>query len=133
MFGIGVTELIVIAGVALLFVGPKRLPEMARQFGKLFVQARRATSDVRSAFDDVVRQAEDEMRKEERESIKNLLSGRINLEETKPSEPVVVTGQPEPFAKIVSNKPPSANDDIPSFDTEQHHPDVQPADDKKLT
>ncbi len=95
MFGIGIQELIVIAGVALLFVGPKRLPELARQFGKLFVQARRATSDVRAAFDDVVRQAEDDLRREERETIKQLLTGRINVEGN-PQNPATPTWETEP-------------------------------------
>jgi sec-independent protein translocase protein TatB len=65
MFGIGFTELLVIAIVALLFVGPKRLPEVMKQAGRFFVQMRRTANDVRHTFDGVVRQAENEMREEE--------------------------------------------------------------------
>jgi sec-independent protein translocase protein TatB len=65
MFGIGFFELVVIAVVALIFVGPKKLPEVMRQAGKFFVQVRRTANDVRSTFDQVVREAEDELRKEE--------------------------------------------------------------------
>jgi sec-independent protein translocase protein TatB len=39
---IGITELIVILLLALLVVGPERLPEMARQLGKLLRDVRRA-------------------------------------------------------------------------------------------
>ena len=46
MFGIGPTELLVILGIALLVLGPKRLPELARSLGRGLAEFRRATSDV---------------------------------------------------------------------------------------
>ena len=36
MFGIGLTELLVIFVLALLFIGPKGLPGFARKLGKVF-------------------------------------------------------------------------------------------------
>lgn len=65
MFGIGPMELVVIAVVALIFVGPQRLPSLMRQFGKFFVQAKRYSTDVRDSFQQVVDQAERELRAEE--------------------------------------------------------------------
>lgn len=44
MFGIGTPELLVILVVALIVVGPKRLPEIARALGKGLAELRRATS-----------------------------------------------------------------------------------------
>jgi sec-independent protein translocase protein TatB len=44
MFGIGTPELLVILVVALIVLGPKRLPEVARALGKGLAELRRATS-----------------------------------------------------------------------------------------
>lgn len=74
MFGIGFFELVIIAVAALVIVGPKKLPELMRQAGKLFVQVRRTTNDVRSTFDQVIKEAEDDLRKQEIEDLRNILS-----------------------------------------------------------
>ena len=51
LFGsIGMTELIVIMVVALIVIGPKRLPELARTLGKALGDFKRATSDFQSSF-----------------------------------------------------------------------------------
>jgi Tat protein translocase TatB subunit len=70
MFGIGIGELIVIAVVALVLVGPKKLPDLMKQAGKFFVQMRRTANDVKSTFDDFVKQAENELRQDEIEQLK---------------------------------------------------------------
>ncbi len=43
-------ELIVILVVALIVLGPQRLPEVARQLGKAMAEFRRQTSDVLEEF-----------------------------------------------------------------------------------
>jgi TatA/E family protein of Tat protein translocase len=51
MFGIGPTELIVILAVALVVLGPKRLPELARSLGKGLAEFKRATNDIKYQID----------------------------------------------------------------------------------
>ena len=46
MFGVGFPELLVIMIVALIVLGPKRLPEVAQALGKALAELRKATSGV---------------------------------------------------------------------------------------
>ena len=45
MFGIGLPELVVILAVALIVLGPQRLPEVARMLGRAYAQLRRASEE----------------------------------------------------------------------------------------
>jgi len=51
MFNIGMPELILIFVVALIVVGPKRLPELGRQLGKAVASFKRATIDLKEALE----------------------------------------------------------------------------------
>ena len=51
MWDIGPDKILIIVVVALLVVGPKRIPGMARSLGKAFRGFRDATSGVRDDFD----------------------------------------------------------------------------------
>ena len=62
MFGIGMPELMVIMVVALVVLGPKRLPEIARALGKGLAEFRRATSDVNEELRKAQRAIEEEAR-----------------------------------------------------------------------
>ncbi|MCK5912235.1 MAG: twin-arginine translocase subunit TatB [Desulfuromusa sp.] len=64
MFGIGMTEMILIAALALVILGPKKLPGLARSLGKGFAEFKRATNDLKSTIDFEIR-AEDERHNKE--------------------------------------------------------------------
>jgi sec-independent protein translocase protein TatB len=65
MFDIGFSEIVVIGVVALVVIGPERLPKTARTLGHLFGRLQRYVSDVKA---DISREMElDELRKLQRE------------------------------------------------------------------
>jgi sec-independent protein translocase protein TatB len=61
MFGIGLPEMIIIAAVALIFIGPDKLPGVLRSIGKGLVELKRSTSDVRSTVQDEMNKIEEEI------------------------------------------------------------------------
>ena len=68
MFGIGVPELLVILVVALIVLGPKRLPEVAKSLGKAFAEFRRATSDLSEELHEARASLEEDVRMAERQA-----------------------------------------------------------------
>lgn len=50
MFGIGAPELVLILVLALIFIGPQKLPEMARMFGRSYREFQRAFDGAKEEF-----------------------------------------------------------------------------------
>ncbi len=51
MFGLGFQELLIIFVVALIVIGPKKLPDLARAIGKAVREFKQATEDIKQNFD----------------------------------------------------------------------------------
>src|SRR5215475_16141376 len=65
MFGIDSPELLVIAIVALVVIGPKELPNLLRSWGKWMAQMRAMAAEFRGHVDEMVRQSElDDVKKQ---------------------------------------------------------------------
>lgn len=65
MFGIDSPELLVIAVVALVVIGPKELPSLLRSWGQWMAKMRGMASEFRGHVDEMVRQSElDEVKKQ---------------------------------------------------------------------
>jgi Tat protein translocase TatB subunit len=52
MFGIGLPELILIMAVALIVVGPQKLPELAKALGKGIVELKKAAASLKESFEE---------------------------------------------------------------------------------
>jgi len=62
MFGIGTTEILIILVVALIVIGPKKLPDVARTLGKALGEFKRMSSDVKRTIDLESERAEETQR-----------------------------------------------------------------------
>lgn len=51
LFGIGFPELLLIFAIALVILGPEKLPEIARAIGRGLAEVRRATEEVRTEIE----------------------------------------------------------------------------------
>ena len=88
MFGIDSPELMVIAIVALIVIGPKELPNMLRSWGKWMAQMRGMASEFRGHVDEMVRQSE-------LDDVKKQLVDLQSLDPTKEIKSIVQEGMAE--------------------------------------
>ncbi|MBW2369471.1 MAG: twin-arginine translocase subunit TatB [Deltaproteobacteria bacterium] len=77
MFGIGIPEMLLILAVALIVIGPKKLPDLAKSLGKALGEFKRATSDLKETLEvntglDDVKTAFDNMNQEIRSPLDGL-------------------------------------------------------------
>jgi len=82
MFGIGMPEFIVIMVVALIVIGPKKLPDLARALGKGMAEFRKATQEIKDSL------KIDEEFKEVKNDLADAVSGLDRPPAPEPKEPV---------------------------------------------
>lgn len=92
MFGIGMPELILIMAIALIVIGPKKLPDLARSLGRAMGEFKKATGELKSSLgvdEDLseVKHAFDEMNKDIKDTvnINPLKPDNIKADEADPS------------------------------------------------
>jgi sec-independent protein translocase protein TatB len=113
MFGIGPTELIIILAIALLVIGPKRLPDLARSLGKGLAEFRRATSDVTDELHNARILLEEEAREATKKD-ETFSRGADSDKQDKPGEPAKPAKQEK-----VSNQSGRDDDDDENDDDDE--------------
>jgi sec-independent protein translocase protein TatB len=109
MFDIGWSELLVIAVVAIIVVGPKELPRLMRSIGHYAGKLRRAAADFQRQFEEAMRESEVE---EVRKAIESVKVDTPPLDKPvmlpKPDE-APAAAEPKPPRKRAAAKPKSTN------------------------
>ncbi len=94
-FGVGYTEMFLIAVVAIIVIGPKDLPAVLRAFGKTMAKMRGMAREFQGHLDGAIRDAGLDEVKKDLQSLKNI----GNIEPAAKSPPVPVKKPDNDFSK----------------------------------
>jgi sec-independent protein translocase protein TatB len=94
MFGLGFGEIIIVLVLALILLGPQRLPEVAKQLGKGLREFKKATDDLKQQFE-----------------------GELYSDETRSaSRPTLVPPAPQAPPPGASSAPPATAQNVPGLE-----------------
>ncbi len=114
MLGIGMQEILLIFVVALIFIGPKRLPELAKTLGKGFSEFKRATDNIQETVrKDLELERHEELKKKYPGLVPDEEPGAASSAEAAsppPAEESAPGSSPsEPYAKTEKPGPPGGS------------------------
>ncbi len=110
MFGIGMPELLLILAVALIVLGPKKLPELARSLGKGLAELKKSAEDLKGNLN------VPEEFKDVQKDLSNIMDPAQYLETLTPNPPPEekeikeVKAETETAPEKASSSPPKASD-----------------------
>jgi sec-independent protein translocase protein TatB len=112
MFGIGTTELMIILVVALVVLGPKKLPQVARSLGKAFGEFKRVSTDVKRTIDvEVDRLEREDKDKKAKQELRAEDAGAQKKTEQAAEKVPVKDPTPEPDAPVIDQADNGPNED----------------------
>lgn len=98
MFGIGLPEMIVILAVALIVVGPEKLPDMARSIAKWTFELKKTVNQVKDSLaeeDNIIGSVQSDLKKTAEDLKGNLLQSDENFDWHEPGAPTRSIGEPD--------------------------------------
>ncbi len=119
---LGMTDSLILMVMALVVFGPRRLPQIGRQIGKLMYEFRKASNDFKFQMEEELRNAEEADRRKKDEERQRLLSAKTA------SEQASVSADPPPAAKTLETPSPGDQTDTPAPDlkAEEGVPRIMP-------
>jgi sec-independent protein translocase protein TatB len=93
MFGIGMPEMLLILAIALIVIGPKKLPDLAKSLGRALREFKKATSELKESIE-----LDGEL-KEAKKSFTNSFTDKKSASKNQPK----VTDNPKPSDQKVSD------------------------------
>jgi sec-independent protein translocase protein TatB len=126
MANLGMADSLILMVLALVVFGPRRLPEIGRQIGKLMYEFRKASNDFKFQMEEELRNAEEtDRRKKEEERLRTLA-----LAAPAPAEPTIETAVLPPVTESPYpgeiEYPPVASAAVPDPPAEEPYPRIQP-------
>ena len=106
MFGIGMPEMILILAVALIVIGPKKLPDLAKSLGRALGEFKKATSDLKESM-----QIDTELK-----GVKTAFDD-LSKDDQKEAEPYSRAAHGKPGASVVPDPTPEAGGPVDSDDS----------------
>jgi TatA/E family protein of Tat protein translocase len=138
MFGMGMPEILLILAIALIVIGPKKLPDLAKSLGRAMREFKRATSELKDSMEidtelGDVKKAFNDMRQEVRQTVD--VTGSSKTSTDKPPEtpgadkPPETPGADKPPETPGADKPPEAPgaDKPPETSGADKSPEAEPA------
>ncbi len=113
---LSIPHMIVVFVVVLVVFGPQKLPELARGFGKLMAEFRKASTDFKTAFEEEMRDLERQTREAERKKIAPVQVETLG-EATSDSQ-TIGTPQAEPVVAPVGESVPRSSTETPEAKTD---------------
>ncbi|GBD47954.1 Sec-independent protein translocase protein TatB [Methylopila sp. Yamaguchi] len=138
MFDIAWSEFLVVAVVALVVVGPKDLPALLRNVGRMVATVRRMAGEFQTQFNDAMREAELDDLKREVSGLKDIASKATSSPnpfqiardeirkavDAKPAAPSALAGEAAASSLVDDQPIPSALAPAPTNDDAETGPDV---------
>ena len=106
MFGIGLPEMLLICAIALIVIGPKKLPDLAKSLGRAMGEFKKATNDIKQSIGS---EADFKEVKETFDDLQNDIKGTVTFDNIEDYQPK--TDPAEQSASIPSSEKP-ANDAV---------------------
>lgn len=123
---LSIPHLIVIFVVALVIFGPEKLPELARNLGKVMAEFRRHTSDLRSTFEGHLRDIEREGESRRIAAVPAPVTPPASGEIPAPASPGTVPSKPPNAAAIAGPSGDAFPEDVPDPDLRWKNPGDDP-------
>ena len=116
---LGMTDSLILMVMALVVFGPRRLPQIGRQIGKLMYEFRKASNDFKFQMEEELRNAEEADRRKKEEERQRALAAQTATEQAS------VSADPPPTTKTVESPDPGEGSYPPQYPPETPAPDLK--------
>ena len=110
MFGLGMMEILMILAIALIIVGPQKLPELAKTLGRAMGEFKRSAQDLKRSMDVETTITDIDVAKPDIKSIPD----QNSKTESKSSQKTVTADEPDPYYGIGEEEPDADPPDMAS-------------------